>query len=449
MIHARLSQLASVIETQLVTGDAPFRGASTDTRTIEPGMLFVALRGERFDGHEFAQAAKERGAVALLVERELPIDLPQLVCADTLEALGQAARWWREHVPAQVIGITGSNGKTTVKTLTASILSRIGRCHVNTGNLNNEVGLPLTLLKLPADAEFAVLEMGAGKPGDIDYLAQIARPDIGLVNNVAPAHLERMGSIEGVAHTKGAIYTALGHGGTAIINADDAFAGYFAGLCANKRSLRFGLDEPAEVSAKMNGRLDVQTPNGAFALELPLAGRHNVLNALAATAIAIAAGAPLDAIREGLEAAPNVSGRLTRHDLGAGFALIDDAYNANPGAVGAAIDTLALERGARWLVLGNMAEGGPDARALHAQVGARAKQAGLDALFTVGALAEAAAEAFGKGARHFPDKASLAKALLAAPRPALLTVLVKGSRSSAMEEIVNALLNAPGAGHAA
>ena len=194
MIHARLSQLASVIETQLVTGDAPFRGVSTDTRTIEPGMLFVALRGERFDGHEFAQAAKERGAVALLVERELPVDLPQLVCADTLEALGEAARWWREHVPAQVIGITGSNGKTTVKTLTASILSRIGRCHVNTGNLNNEIGLPLTLLKLPADAEFAVLEMGAGKPGDIEYLAQIARPDIGLVNNVAPAHLEPMRS---------------------------------------------------------------------------------------------------------------------------------------------------------------------------------------------------------------------------------------------------------------
>jgi UDP-N-acetylmuramoyl-tripeptide--D-alanyl-D-alanine ligase len=262
-----------------------------------------------------------------------------------------------------------------------------------------------------------------------------------------------MGSLEGVAHTKGAIYTALPHGGTAVINADDAFAGYFAGLAANKRSLRFGLDHPADVTARGNGRLDVQTPNGSFAVTLPLPGRHNVLNALAATALALAAGAPLEAIRAGLEAAPNVAGRLTRHALGGGFTLIDDAYNANPGSVAAAIDTLALERGTRWLVLGNMAELGPDARALHAQTGLRAKQAGLDALWTVGALAEAASEAFGKGARHFPDKAALAKALLAAPRPAALTVLVKGSRSSAMEEIVAALLrhagDAHGAGHAA
>jgi UDP-N-acetylmuramoyl-tripeptide--D-alanyl-D-alanine ligase len=373
MITARLSQLAGVSETRLIRGDAAFRGVSTDSRTIEAGALFVALRGERFDGHDFAQAAVERGAAALLVERELDHDVPQLVVLDTLHALGDFARWHRGHCRARVIGITGSNGKTSVKTLLAAILEHVGPTHVNAGNLNNEIGLPLSLLRLADDARFAVLEMGAGKPGDIDYLARIAHPDIALVNNVAPAHLERMGSEQGVAETKGAIYTALPDDGIAVVNADDRFARYFTQRAGARRVVRFGLGE-ADVRADhivpgATSRFVLEVGGRKLPVALPLAGMHNVQNALAAAALAHAAGATPEQIVAGLESARGVAGRLTRHELEQGVTLIDDSYNANPGSTRAAIDTLALEPGRRWLVLGTMAELGPDGERLHAEVG--------------------------------------------------------------------------------
>ena len=455
MIEARLSELAGVLETRLIKGDAAFAGVSTDSRTTKRGELFVALRGERHDAHDHAAQAVAAGAAALVVERELPLDAPQLVCLDTLEALGRIARSWRERSHARVVGITGSNGKTTVKTLAASILSRAFRCHVNAGNLNNEIGLPLSLLRMPASTEVAVLEMGAGKPGDIDYLAGIARPDIALVNNVAAAHLARMGSLDGVAETKGAIYAALPEDGIAVVNADCGYAKRFEQLAGARRVVRFALDRPADVTARIrtlgaSTRFELVVGAGVLDVDLPLPGRHNVRNALAAAALGLAAGASLDAIRTGLEQVQGVAGRLTRHVLANGVVLIDDSYNANPGSVRAAIDTLAQEPGERWLVLGDMAELGEGTAALHGEVGAHARASGIERLVTVGTLSAAASARYGANAEHHAThEAAIASLRAQLARGA--TVLVKGSRSSAMEKVVHALLGRANGGesHAA
>ncbi|HEV2620503.1 MAG TPA: UDP-N-acetylmuramoyl-tripeptide--D-alanyl-D-alanine ligase [Frateuria sp.] len=440
----RLSEIALWTGGRLLGADLEVAGVAIDTRKLQPGELFVAIKGERVDGHDFVRDAALHGAAAALVTRRVDVDIPQVVVNDTQLALGDLASAVRAQRDVRVVGITGSNGKTTVKTLTASILSRHGRTHVNAGNYNNELGLPLTLLAMPADAEYAVLEMGAGKPGDIAYLAAIARPDIGLVNTIAPAHLERMGSLEGVAETKGALYQALPADGVAIINADDAFASFFEGLAGSRRTLHFGLGARVDVGATiLEQRLDgsrfvLHTGQGEAEVNLPLAGRHNVANALAASAIALALDVPLATITAGLMHVPGVAGRLRLEAMEGGWALIDDSYNANPGSVGAAIDTLALAAGERWLVLGDMAELGPEARELHAGIGSRAKAAGIERLFAVGPLSLAAVQAFGAGAEHYADKAALAAAL-ASQLHAGVTCLVKGSRSAGMEQVVAAL----------
>jgi len=443
-MNLRLADVARWTGGRLHGDDVVLDAVSTDSRSPSPGALFVALRGERHDAHDYVDAARANGACALLVERALPLDLPQVVVADTLAALGGIARAVRTRSNARVIGITGSNGKTTVKTLLASILSRHGRTHVNAGNLNNEVGLPLTLLAMPSDTEYAVLEMGAGKPGDIAYLARIAQPDVSLVNNVAAAHLERMGTLQGVAETKGAIYRALPNDGVAVINADDAFADYFTLLAGTRRTLRFGLLRRADVSANLeldagnDGRFRLLAPAGAVEIALPLRGRHNVMNALAASSLALALGVPLATIKAGLESAPVVDGRLARHTHASGAIVIDDSYNANPGSFAAAIATLAAETGERVLVMGDMAELGADAERLHADIGALAKRSGIQRLRAVGRLSRAAVEAFGGGAQHFAEQAQLVDALRAELRGGVV-LLVKGSRSSAMERVVKAL----------
>jgi UDP-N-acetylmuramoyl-tripeptide--D-alanyl-D-alanine ligase len=438
----RLADIANSVGGRLAGNDVFVDGVSTDTRTITPGSLFVALRGERYDAHEFVATARERGATAALVERVVDAGMPQVVVADTLVALGELARAMRAEHDARVVGITGSNGKTTVKTLTASILSRHGRTHVNAGNLNNEIGVPLTLLAMPERTQYAVIEMGAGKPGDIEYLARIARPDVALVNNVAPAHLERLGSERGVAETKGAIYAALPASGIAIVNADDAYAGYFAEIAAPRRIVRFGLDARADIGADVgtgNG-FTLRTPSGSVRVSLCQPGRHNVMNALAAAAIASALDVPLATIRAGLEAAPTVAGRLMRRKHASGAILIDDSYNANPGSFAAAIATLADEPGETILVMGDMAELGADAERLHAHVGALAKASGIHRLHAVGRLSRAAAAAFGAGATHHADQAALIEALRAELRGGVVA-LVKGSRSSAMDRVVAALID--------
>ncbi|WP_266168390.1 UDP-N-acetylmuramoyl-tripeptide--D-alanyl-D-alanine ligase [Dyella subtropica] len=444
----RLTTIALWTRGRLIGDDVEVTGVSIDTRKLGRGDLFVAIKGERVDGHDYLAQAAASGAVAALVERKIDAPIAQIVVNDTQLALGDLASAVRAQGSVRVVGITGSNGKTTVKTLAASILSRHGRTHVNAGNYNNELGLPLTLLAMPQDADYAVLEMGAGKPGDIAYLAAIARPDIGLVNTIAPAHLERMGSVEGVAETKGALYQALPVDGVAIINGDDAFASFFAGLAMGRRQLRFALDHKADIGADIleqrvdGSRFVLSTPVGDAEVSLPLAGRHNIANAMAAAAIAIALDVPLDTIVEGLEQVPGVAGRLKYEAMPSGWTLIDDSYNANPGSVSAAIDTLALADGERWLVLGDMAELGANARTLHASVGERARQRGIDRLFAVGPLGVATVEAFGTQGEHYADKAALIDSLKKQMHGGV-TCLIKGSRSAGMEQVVAALKNNP------
>ena len=440
----QLSAIALWTHGRMLGADAQINGVAIDSRKIKAGDLFVAFKGERVDGHDYLADAKARGAAAALVERRVDIDLPQVEVESAELALGDLASAVRAQRNARVIGITGSNGKTTVKTLTAAILSLHGRTHVNTGSFNNEIGLPLTLLWMPEDTEYAVLEMGAGKPGDIDYLAAIARPDIGLVNLIAPAHLERMGTIEMVAETKGAVYRALPADGVAVINADDAFASFFTGLAGGRKVLRFGLDHKADVGADIleqrvdGSRFILSTPHGDAEVSLPLSGRHNIANALAASAIALALDVPLDTIVEGLEKAAPVEGRLKRIAMPSGWTLIDDSYNANPSSMHAAIDTLALAEGERWLVLGDMAELGADARALHAGVGRHARERSIQKLFAIGPLNATAVEAFGAGGTHYANKAALIEALRAQVH-AGVTCLIKGSHSAGMEQVVDAL----------
>lgn len=459
MIGMPLARIAQLVNGRLHGGDDVMIDAIvTDSRKLDANdrraLLFVALAGDNFNGHDHVVAAAARGARAALVARRLDLDLPQIVVADPQLALGALATAVQRARAATVVAITGSNGKTSVKQLVAAILSRHAPTCFNPGNFNNEIGLPLAVIDAPEDAVFAVYEMGAGKPGDIAYLTAIARPHIALVNNIAPAHMERMGSLLGIADTKAAIYDALPADGTAVINADDAFAPYFAQRAHGRRLLRFGIEATADVSARdvrlddAGARFRLITPAGEADVSLPLPGRHNVRNALAATAIALAAGVPLPTIVAAIEAAEAVAGRLVRHTLRNGAVLIDDSYNANPGSLNAAIDTLAAGGGDRWLVLGDMRELGSDGAAMHAQAGVRARAAGIARLYALGALSAAAADAFGEGARRFDSHEALIEALRTDLHGAA-RVLVKGSRGSAMDRVVAALRNDEGTGHAA
>ena len=446
-MKARASDIAAWTGGQLHGEDVLVQGVGCDSRQLPVGALFVALQGERVDGHDFV-AALQHHAAAALVSRLQPVGLPQIVVADVEQALMQLAQAWLAQLPVTVLALTGSNGKTTVKTLLAAILARRGRTHATPGNLNNEIGLPLSVLGIQPEHEYAVLEMGCGKPGDIDQLAAIAPPDVALVNNVAAAHLERLHSVEGVAQAKAGIYRGLKPAGIAILNADDAQAALLAGQIGAHRQIRFGLTADAEVSAQIHSlsptpRFQLHTPVGEAEVLLALPGLHNVRNALAAAAMALAVATPLATIVEGLQSVQGVGGRLRRLEH-AGVHWYDDSYNANPGSLAAAIETLALEPGERWLVLGNMAELGPEAAQLHRQSGALARERGIERLWTVGELAAEAAAAFGPGATACADVQSLIEALRAALKPGL-TVVVKGSRSARMERVVAALA-APGEG---
>lgn len=455
MIPLPLSRIAQWTNGRLVGGDVLIDAVSTDTRTLDArdgsAVLFIALKGGNFDGHDHVATAAGQGARAVLVSREVDARLPQVVVADTGRALASIAAAMQRARRGKVVAVTGSNGKTTVKQLAHAILRLAGTAYANPGNRNNEIGLPLSVIDAPDDVAYAVYEMGAGKPGDIAYLTAIVRPDVALVNNVAPAHLERMRSLLGIADTKAAIYDALPVDGTAVINADDAFAPYFAARAHGHRLLRFGLEASADVTARdivlgeTGSRFTLATPAGGTTVELPLPGRHNVANALAAASLALALDVPLAKIAEGLSTMEPVAGRLTRHQLGNGAVLIDDSYNANPGSLNAAIDTLAAAGGEKWLVLGDMRELGGDAAALHAEAGRRAKAAGIARLFALGPLSAAAAEAFGVGAAHFGTHEALAEALRRELH-AGVRVLVKGSRGSAMDRIVTALLPREGEG---
>ena len=375
MTPRSLAWIAQATSGRLVGEDRLVEAIATDTRALPQGRdaLFVALKGGNFDGHDHVATAALGGCVAALVSREVEASIPQVVVADSERALGDFAAAVQRERATKVLAITGSNGKTSVKALLLSILGRVGGAYANPGNRNNEIGLPLAVLDAPDDARFAVYEMGAGKPGDIAYLTAIARPDVALVNNIAPAHLQRMGSLLGVADTKAAIYDALADDGVAVVNADDAFAPYFLARAQGRRSVRFGLEASAEISARgidgdgEGSRFVLVAPAGEVAVALPMPGRHNVRNALAAAAMALAAGATLGQVRDGLDNVQPVAGRLVSHRLRNGAVLVDDSYNANPGSLDAAIDTLAASGDEAWLVLGDMRELGADEVALHAQ----------------------------------------------------------------------------------
>lgn len=439
----RLQEAAEILGSRWAGEDVLLRGISTDTRTLQAGQLFVALHGPHFDGHDYLAEAKAKGAAACMVERPVA-NCPALIVSDTRLALGKLARAWRRHFNIPLVAVTGSNGKTTVKEMLASILGQQGETLATRGNLNNDIGVPLTLFGLDAQHTSAVVEMGANHAGEIAYLTQMAEPDVAIITNAAPAHLEGFGSLEGVANAKGEIFQGLKEQGTAIINADDQFAPLWRELAKNRNQRTFGLHQPADITAHWQAgdrgsQVQVTTPVGDVQFDLALLGEHNVMNALAAIAAAQAAGMPLAAIKAGLECMQPVPGRLQLKMGFNGSRIIDDTYNANPASLEAAIQVLAGFAGKQILVLGDMGELGEEAISLHAEAGRVAKSGGIDALYAVGAMAKAAAEAFGKGAHYYDDQETAIAALHSALTPNI-TVLLKGSRLSHMERVVDALL---------
>jgi UDP-N-acetylmuramoyl-tripeptide--D-alanyl-D-alanine ligase len=444
-----MQTLAEVTGGALQGPNVRFGPVMTDSRTLEPESLYVALRGERFDGHQFVPDAQSKGAAGALVARAASVELPQVVVADVLAALTAFASAWRSQFDGTVVGITGSNGKTTVKEMTGAILGRAGSCLVTRGNLNNHIGVPLTLCRLEPAHRFAVVEMGANHQGEIAHLASIAKPDVGLVINAGPAHLEGFGGIDGVAKGKGEMFAVLGARQTAVINADDRFAAYWHGVArAAGRVVTFGMRERSDFSAVNvhastadSGpalEFELVCPLGRRHVPLALAGEHNVMNALAAAAAAYAAGANLDAIVDGLAGMRAVAGRLEFKALEAGGRLIDDSYNANPASVRAGLRALAALPGEHWLVLGEMRELGEESARLHADIGEFARDCGVKRLFAVGDEARHAVETFGAGATWFAVVEHLIEALRGEVRSGV-TVLVKGSRSNRLERVAIAL----------
>ncbi|HEX2530042.1 MAG TPA: UDP-N-acetylmuramoyl-tripeptide--D-alanyl-D-alanine ligase [Burkholderiaceae bacterium] len=450
-MKSSLAELQPWISNAVVTSDGAFDGVSTDSRSVSSGNLVVALRGERFDAHAFLAGVAAQGAAAVVVDH-VPkgLRLPAMVVPDTRIALGEIARHWRERFSIPVIGVTGSNGKTTVKEMIASILAAAfgnGQFLATRGNLNNEIGVPLTLLRLDASCRAAVIELGMNHPGEIAVLAQIAQPTVGLVNNAQREHQEFMASVEAVAQENGAVIRALPAGGIAVFPADDPFAPLwrtYANDKSDRRIVTFGLSADADVhcsylSNVLGSDLQVSACGQQFALRLSAVGTHNVRNALAAIACTVAIGIDTKAIRHGLEAFTPVNGRLQRKTAACGALLIDDTYNANPDSVRAAIDVLAQAPAPRVLVLGDMGEVGADGLRFHEEIGAYAKARGIEYLLTLGELATHAAEAFGERGRHFGDIDTINRAIEAILTP-MATVLVKGSRFMKMERVVQHLL---------
>jgi UDP-N-acetylmuramoyl-tripeptide--D-alanyl-D-alanine ligase len=422
-----------------------FAGVTTDSRAICAGDLFVALKGERFDGHAYVAEAFRRGAAAAMTSHgvEAVPPIPQLIVDDTRLALGRLAAHWRGRFTLPVVALTGSNGKTTVKEMLAAILAaHCGNAQAvlaTEGNLNNDVGMPLTLLKLRERHRYAVIEMGMNHAGEIDYLTRIARPHIAIVNNAQRAHVGLLGSLRAIAAAKGEIYAGLDASGIALVNADEPFAAYWRELNAGRRVVTFGLSDAADVrAARVDDEARFVTPTDAFSIRLQVAGEHNVRNAAAACAAAYALDISTRAIQDGLAHFRGVPGRLQRRAGLDGALVIDDSYNANPESMTAAVQVLAEEKGRRVLVMGDMGELGEEAPAMHAEVGAFAASRGIEVLLALGDFSRHAAAAFGSGARHFTDveEAIRAARALAARDTAFL---VKGSRFMRMERVADAL----------
>jgi UDP-N-acetylmuramoyl-tripeptide--D-alanyl-D-alanine ligase len=444
MIRFTLSQLAAIAHGELQGSDVAIDEVTTDTRKVTAGCLFVALKGERFDAHDFAEQAKAAGAGALLVSRPLACDLPQVV-KDTRQAFGELAAWVRQQVPTRVVALTGSSGKTSVKEMTAAILSQCGNTLYTAGNLNNDIGVPMTLLRLTKEHQYAVIELGANHQGEIAWTVSLTRPEAALVNNLAAAHLEGFGSLAGVAKAKGEIYTGLPENGIAILNADNNDWLNWQAVIGDRKVWRFSPNAANSDFTATNVQITshgteftLQTPTGNVDVLLPLPGRHNIANALAATSLAMAVGADLAAVKAGLAQLKAVPGRLFPIQLTESQLLLDDSYNANVGSMTAAVQVLSEMPGFRdwWSAIWpNLARKARPAIASRRS----GESGGLDRVLSVGALSADISRASGVG-EHFNDKAAVVarlRELLAEHK--IMTILVKGSRSAAMEEVVRAL----------
>lgn len=444
----QLSEVATALNAKLIGADTAFDSVGSDSRNIVAGQLFVAIKGENFDGNTFAAEAINKGAAAVMVSDAATLAQPALVVQDTRLALGELAKYWRSKFSAPLIGVTGSNGKTTTKEMLTAILAAatgdINKVHATYGNLNNDIGLPLTLLKIKPQHQYVVAEVGMNHMGEIDYLTHIAKPNVAVINNANTAHIGELGSRENIARAKGEIFAGLQEGGVAVINADNDFSDYWQTLNVGRKVVTFGLHRQADVTASYQeqagvSKVKLTTPNGQVSFELKVEGVHNISNALAASATAYALGISNADIAQGLQNFGGVYGRLERKAAMNDAVLIDDTYNANPDSMKAAIDVLAKQAGEKILVLGDMGELGTDAKKMHAEIGAYAKAAGLAKLYCLGELSKEMVAAFGAGAQHFETP----EAVAAAVQPQLnnnSTVLVKGSRFMRMERVVSLLV---------
>lgn len=440
-----LSEIAKAVNGRMIGVDVLCESVGSDSRHIVKNQLFVGIKGENFDGNTFAIETIKQGAAAVLVSDESTQARPAVVVSDTRLALGKLAKHWRQKFKLPLVAVTGSNGKTTVKEMIASILAVTYKSVLATqGNLNNDIGMPLTLLKIRAQHAAAVIEMGMNHEGEIRYLTQLAQPTVALVNNAGTAHIGGLGSREAIARAKGEIYEGLMVDGIAVINADDDFADYWKSLNKDKSIITFGLKMAADVSAtyQINGnqtQINLKTPNGQVEFKLSVLGVHNIHNALAASAVAVALGVSNADIARGLAAFGAVKGRLNWLQGYNGAVVIDDTYNANPDSMKAAIDVLANQNAQQIFVMGDMAELGADAVQMHADIGLYAKQKGISRLFTFGELSQLATKEFGENAQHF----STLETLITSLKPFMkknVTVLVKGSRFMQMERVVIQIL---------
>jgi len=449
----KLSDAAKILNAPMLGEDCTFKNICIDTRSIKAGDVYVALRGDHFDGHDFILNAADEGAVAVIVEKECQSAIAQIVVEDTRIALGLLAIKWRSDFAGPLIGLTGSNGKTTVKEMLAVILGQKGAVLATLGNFNNDIGVPLTLYRLQSSHQYAVIEMGANHPGEIQYLTNIVSPSVALITNAAPAHLEGFGSLDGVANAKGEIFQGLsakGAKGVAIINYDDPYFELWKNAANEHTVVSFGTSEKADVNATWTetaegNDIELHTKDGSVHISLAMPGKHNVMNALAACAAALAVGVDLSEIKMGLETVLSVPGRSQRKSGLNGSVVIDDTYNANPASLGAALNVLSSCEGTKILILGDMAELGAAAESLHRDAGTEVFNAGLDAFYATGEFSRHAVDAYnesgGKNGHYFETQDALVDTIKN-NLSGNVTVLIKGSRSMRMERIVAALTEA-------
>lgn len=444
----KLSTLARKLSGSLLGPDTNYTGVSLDTRSIKPYNLFIAIDGEKFDGHDFIEAARKGGAAGAIVDHTIDVDLPLVLVQDTRKALGELAKQHRRQFSIPIIALTGSCGKTTTKEMIRSILAEAGPVLTNFKNYNNDIGVPLTLLNLTAQHRYAVIEMGANHLGEIAYLTQITQPNVGLVTNIGPAHLQGFGSMAGVAKAKSEIFSGLAKKGVAVINAEDRFTDVLQKASAGFHRVSFGLSETDDffatnIQVDADGKVTflLHAPNEKeMMLSLRLSGKHHVLNALAAAAATSQVGVELSQIKSGLEKTQAIPGRMIVSKTKLGVTLIDDSYNANPSSVTVALNVLAHYPGQRIFVMGDMGELGQNALHYHRQIGQLAKQLNIDFVYTCGDLSKETTKAFGVNAKHYANHHELILALKHFLQENA-TILIKGSRSAQMEKVAVALLD--------